>query len=143
MIDHSKTFWHASFDPLPVGTTLRPEPEYEMRWHAESAGRILEDLRPANALAHRDAVFMCDNAQDCDNAGAHCEWLFRVQPDARVERHDMDWATRLDGMVSDGVSPDEPEVLRLAANYWNGVPSELPVWEYLTPKATILAMEPY
>ncbi len=143
MNDTPRAFWHASFQRLTVGTVLVPQPGYEDRWHPQSAGRILEDRRPASALPHRDAVFLCDDPQECDNCGAHCEWLFRVEPADRIERHDLEWATRIDVLMSEGASPDDPAIAELARRYWSGESSELPTWEYLTPQATVLAVEEY
>jgi hypothetical protein len=135
--------WHASAVRLPVGTVLAPQPDYEARWSAYGVGRILEDLRPEGMLAHREAVFMCEDPQDCDNAGANCDWLFEVEPHGGVQSHDMEWATRIDGLVSDGWPADSPEVVELARRYWSGEGSEYAVWEHLCASATILSVEEY
>lgn len=136
-------YWHASFDELPVGTVLTPRPEYESRWQSESVGRILEDLRPAECLPHRSAVFMCDSPQGCDDAGAHCEWLFEVEPSGAVERHDMEWATCMDRLLSEGWPSDGEEIRSLAHRYWQGHPSECPTWEYLAGSAIVIRVERY
>lgn len=135
--------WHASFDRLAVGTVLTPRPEYEMRWAACDAGRILEDNRPAGSRAHRDAVFACDDPQDCDNAGAHCEWLFGIEPSGPVERHDLSWATEIDRLVSNSWPSDDPAVLALCTRYWSGEASPDPVWEHLMASAIVISIEPY
>lgn len=135
--------WHASFERLEVGRVLAPQPEYEMRWGHMSAGRILEDNRPSNLRAHRDAVFACDNPQDCDNAGAHCEWLFGIEPSGDVERHDLAWASEIDGLISNGWPSDDRAVLDHAARYWSGEASPDPVWEYLCASARIISVEAY
>ena len=135
--------WHASAVRLPVGTILAPRPDYEARWSAYGVGRILEDLRPEGSLAHRDAVFMCDDAQDCDNAGAHCEWLFGVEPHGVVQRHDMEWATRIDCLVSDGWPVEDPAIVELARRYWAGEASDNPTWELLAASAVIHTVEEY
>jgi len=139
----SLRYWHASFDPLPVGTVLVPRPDYEARWTSNSVGRILEDMRPPASLAHRDAVFMCDDPQECDNAGANCEWLFEVVPTGKVQRHDMDWPTTIDSMVSDGWPPDDARIVELARRYWSGEASDMPTWEYLARSAAVTSVEPY
>lgn len=136
-------YWHASFDELPVGTTLAPRPDYERRWSDHHVGRILEDLRPTDSLAHCEAVFMCDDPQDCDNAGAHCEWLFAVEPAGLVQRHDMHWATEIDRLVSNGLPINDPKIVELAQRYWSGQGSQHPVWEYLARTAIIRSVEPY
>ena len=136
-------YWHASFEPLPVGTILVPRPDCEARWSSDCVGRILEDLRPTTSLAHRDAVFMCDDPQECDNAGAFCEWLFEVAPAGEGQHHDMGWATTIDSLVSDGWPSDDARIVELARRYWSGEPSGLPTWEYLAPSAVIVSVEPY
>lgn len=142
-MSETSRFWHASFEKLEVGTVLMPNVECEVHWGDLSYGRILERYRPSTSLAHRDAVFMCEDPQDCDNAGAYCEWLFEVVPVSVVERHDMEWATRLDMAVSDGASPDGAIVRTYASNYWSGAPSETPTWEYLAASARIISVERY
>jgi len=139
----SLRYWHASFAPLPVGTILVPCPDYEARWTSNSVGRILEDMRPPASLAHRDAVFMCDDPQECDNAGAYCEWLFEVVPAGEVQRHDMEWATTIDSMVSDGWPPDDVRIVDLARRYWSAEASDMPTWEYLARSAAVTSVEPY
>ncbi len=135
--------WHASAIELPIGTVLSPRPDFEMRWQCYSAGRILEDMRPETSLAHRDAVFLCDNAQDTDNCGAHTEWLFGVIIEGAAERHDLTWASEIERLVSDGSPPDCREVRILARRYWSGEASEDPVWEHLVPRAVIVSVEPW
>lgn len=135
--------WHASFDRLAVGTILTPRPDYEMRWGSDCAGRILEDARPASMRAHRDAVFACADPQDCDNAGAQCEWLYEIRPEGPVEQHDLAWASEIDKLVGNGWSPDDPAVVALAARYWSGEASPDPVWEYLGASATVLSVEEF
>lgn len=137
------TLWHASLTRLPAGTVLAPTADYEMRWASYCAGRILEDLRPAGMRAHRDAVFACDNPQDCDNAGAHCEWLFAIEPEGVVERHDLAWATDIDRLVGDGWPADDPAIAELGRRYWSGEASPDPVWEYLCARATIISVEQF
>ena len=136
-------FWHASADKLPVGTVLSPRPDYEARWHSESAGRILEDGRPPDSLPHREAVFMCAEQQDCDDCGAQCEWLFGVVPEGPVTRHDLSHASAIDCLLSEGASSDEPAVRELVRRYWAGDPSELPCWEHLARSARIVSVEPW
>jgi len=136
-------YWHSSFVRLDEGTVLSPRPGYDARWTGPSAGRILEDLRPTQSLAHRDAVFMCRDPQECDDCGAHTEWLFEVVPSARVERHDLAWASDIDVMLSEGVPPDDLRIVDLARRYWSGQASDHPTWEYLSPQATIVHVERY
>lgn len=135
------THWHASAIELPVGTVLSPRPDYEMRWSSYCAGRILEDERPGTCLAHREAVFLCDNQQDTDNCGGQTEWLFGVVVEGDAERHDLAWASEIECLLSNGWPSDSPEVKNLARRYWTGDASEDPVWEYLVPSAVVASVE--
>jgi hypothetical protein len=134
-------YWHASFHRLPVGTTLGPA--RTGRASPSAFDEALERYRPVAALARGDAVFMCDDPQDCDNCGAHCEWLFRVEPVGRVERHDLAWATAIDLVLSEGADDGHPDVVEHARRYWAGEASADPVWEYLAATARVVQVEPY
>lgn len=140
----SKTFFHGSHEELEVGTILRGRgSDYESDWSRTNFYAALERYRPEGMLSHKDAVFMCDNADDIDAAGGGTEWLFHVRPLGRVERHDMNWGSAISGAIDDGA--DDAEIERLAHGYWAGLPYEggETVWEYLTPPAEIVAVETY
>jgi hypothetical protein len=128
---------------LPVGTVLSPRPGYEERWTTLGAAAVLERLRPAGCRAHRDSVFLCTDQQDLDNCGAMTEHLFEVEPIGDVERHDLVWTTRIEIRLSSGRSPEDPEIVALAASYWAGESTSDPVWEHLCGSAIILSSEPF
>lgn len=137
-------FYHGSMNELPVGTVLTPRDDYENDWSNTSFYSALEHYRPNNMLAHKQSVFMCDNPDDIDLAGGGTEWVFTVIPQGLVQRHDLNWGSEISMLVDDGHSIDSPEIKRAAENYWAGVPHENEsVWEYLTPAAKIIAVEPY
>ena len=143
-IDLIKKYYHGSNTELPVGTILKPSPTYENDWSRTDFYQILEDHRPTNILGHKNSVFMCDNPDDIDLAGGGTEWLFTVVPLGPVQRHDLNWSSEISSLMSEGYSATSTEVLKAAENYWNGVPHhDENVWEYLTPSAKIIAVEPY
>lgn len=136
-----KKFFHGSYDFLPIGTILKPRTDYKNFWSNTDFYSILETYRPHHMLAHHESVFMCDNSMDIDNAGGGTEWLFTVKPDNRIEKHDLHWCSEISIALSNG---DGEEVLaKLAEYYWNGTPSNEPVWEYLTYEAKIINIEEY
>lgn len=142
--ESSKLYYHGSYDQLPVGTVLTASTDYEQTWgEDEGFYQILERHRPASALAHKQAVFMADTPEDVDNLGGATDWLFTVRPSARIERHDQSWVSLMQSLLSEGNGVDSPEVLQVIQNYWDGVASDNPVWEYLTPSAVIVAVEEY
>jgi hypothetical protein len=139
-----KQFYHGSEIKLPVGTILVPSTDYAVRWYDNNFYQILEKYRPSDKLAHKLSVFMCDNPDDIDAAGGSTDWLFTVKPKGVVQRHDMNWGSKIDCLISDGYSEDSLEVKSAAKNYWDGTPSENePLWEYLTPSAEITDCEVY
>ena len=137
-------YYHGSMDELPVGTVLTPRDNYEDNWSGTDFYAALEHYRPNHMLAHKQSVFMCDNADDVDLAGGGTEWLFTVEPQGKVERHDINWGSEISMLIGDGYDVNTPEVKHAATNYWNGIPhTDEQVWEYLTPAAKIIAVEPY
>lgn len=144
--DHSsKVFYHGSMETLPIGTILRPNPEYEQQWQSTDFYNALEYNRPAGMMAHKDSVFMCDNPDDIDASGGGTEWLFTVEPLGPIQRHDLNWSSEISMLISDeDLTFDDPAVEEAAHNYWAGVPHpNEQVWEYLTPRARIVKVERY
>jgi hypothetical protein len=135
-------FYHGSGTELPVGTVLTARgAAYEADWIHTDFYEVLERYRPANMLAHKDAVFMCDNPDDVDNAGGSTDWLFTVEPLGQVQRHDLNWSSEISLLLSDEAENSsswqlQRKLQKAAENYWNGVPHHSEnVWEYLTPSA--------
>lgn len=140
---HQRQYFHGSANELPVGTILHPRgDDYEAEWKGASFYDALERYRPEHMLAHKDAVFMVDNEDDIDLAGGATDWMFRVEPMGVIERHDLNWSSEVSVLVSENAS--EEEIAEAAHNYWQGVPHpNESVWEYLTPAAKIISVEPY
>ena len=87
---------------------------------------------------------MCDNIDDLDAGGGGTEWVFTVKPLGIVQKHDMNWGSQIDCLVSDGFTVDSSEIQNAAKNYWGGIPhTDESLWEYLTLKAEILAVEQF
>ena len=140
----AQRFYHGSSQELPVGTILRPRDDYENDWQHTDFYQPLERYRPQDRLSHRQSVFMCDNADDVDLAGGSTDYLFTVVPIGPVQRHDMNWGSEISMLVSDGYDIDSDEVRHAAEQYWAGNPhTNESVWEYLTPAARIVKVEPY
>jgi hypothetical protein len=138
------TYYHGSNEELPVGTILTPRDDYENDWSATDFYHPLEKYRPNNMLAHNQSVFMVTNDDDVDLAGGGTEWLFTVQPIGVVQKHDINWGSEISMLIGDGYNINSPEVKRAAKAYWAGEPhTNESVWEYLTPKAKIIAVEEY
>ena len=138
------TFYHGSSDKLPVGTILKGRgDEYSAEWGNSGFYKILEYYRPSNMLAHSEAVFMTDNDDDLDSAGGGTDWVFTLRPLGRVERHDMNWGSEISMILDETNDLDDYRFEEMANNYWSGKPSYDPLWEYLTPSASIIAVEEF
>lgn len=140
----SKKLYHGSSDYLPVGTILTPRDDYESRWEHTNFFRPLEFYRQKDKLSHAKSVFMVDNEDDVDLAGGGTDYIFTVIPIGPVQKHDMNWASEISSLIDLGHDIDSPEVEDAAAAYWAGEesPNEI-IWEYLAPKAKIIAVEVY
>lgn len=138
-------YFHGSMDHLDVGTVMSGRgAEYDRDWNKTDFYSILESARPSNFLSHSEAVFAVEHPDDIDLAGGGTEWVFEIEADGPVTRHDLNWSSEISCLLSDGHDLESKEVLAAAANYWAGVPHpNEQVWEYLLPKATIILVEPY
>lgn len=143
-LTENNTYYHGSMDYLPVGTILTPRDNYEENWSNTDFYNALEKYRPKNMLAHRESVFMVVDEDDIELAGGGTEWMFTVKPLGPIQKHDLNWSSRISMFIGDGYDIDSSEVKDAALNYWNGTPYPgESVWEYLTPKAEIIAVEEY
>ena len=143
-IENIETFYHGSMEYLPVGTILTPRDNYEEMWGNTAFYAALEYYRPEHMLSHKESVFMCIDEDDVDLAGGGTEWLFKVKPLGKIEKHDLNWGSEVSMFIDEGYDIKSKEVKQASLNYWNGIPhTGENVWEFLTPKAQILHVERY
>lgn len=134
-------YLHASLEILEVGTILKAKENYEQHWENTDFYQKLEQYRPKDMLAHKNAVFMCASAEDLDNCIGG-EYIFEITPESRIERHDLNWSTEVSCLVGDNAS--EEKIKEAALNYWNGIEHKNEsLWEYLTPSAIITKVHLY
>lgn len=143
-----KSYFHGSFTALPIGTVLKPSVDYKQRWEHCDFYQVLEYYRPNCALAHHHAVFMCSSPDDIDAAGGATDYLFTLKPQGVIEKHDMAWGTEIgcymcDKALSVQMALQDEKIQEMAFNYWNGISTNDPVWEFLTPSATITHAEAF
>lgn len=145
------TYYHGSYDILPIGTILTPQKgnfmgtfsEYEMDSHFK-----LEQFRPSNYLSRNKAVYMSKKIDDIDLSGGATDYVYKVLPLGKVEPHDLNWMTEIDVIMSDawdeGLQEEEETINKVkecALNYWEGISHyNESVWEFLTPKAKIIKL---
>ena len=85
---------------------------------------------------------MVDDIDDIDLAGGATNWIFRLKPLGPVERHDINWTSEIESLLSEGHGEADKEVIEAAKNYWTGEPHpNESAWEYLTPSAKIVEVE--
>lgn len=148
MIDVYSThafYYHGSSRDFVVGSVLRGRgTAYETSWNGTDFYAILERYRPADCLAHKDAVFMVGDPDDIDLAGGATEWCLEVRPIDAVSRHDLNWSSEISMLISEGSSVDDPKVVAAANSYWAGIPHfNEQVWEYLASAFEVVRCEPY
>lgn len=138
-------FFHGSHDPFEPDFLLAPRgAAYEADWKSTDFYAALERHRPADRLAHAQAVFLVGDPDDVDLAGGSTEWCLEVEPVGAVTRHDLNWGSEVSSLVSDGHDIDSRPVREAAEAYWRGDrhPDES-VWEYLCAGARVLRCEPW
>lgn len=98
---------------------------------------------PIACISRRKAVFM--TAEIGNKDGVHGEYIYRVKPLGRVERHDNVWYRHVQkayilrerGIVPKRQVWNETILSRACDAYWTGESSSQPNWEYLTDAAVV------
>ena len=94
-------------------------------------------------IAHKDAVFMCDNEDDLNVAGGATEYFFTLKPLGPVEKHSLNWGSDI-SCLAENIKKNDKIIKIAAQNYWDSVPHHSEdIWEYLTTSAEILTVEKY
>lgn len=139
-------FYHGSYENFfQAGDELCALPaSYEKNWAGTGFYDVLEHYRPKDKLAHKHAVFMVDNIDDVDNAGAPTDAIYEVEPIGDVQRYDMNWSTEISGIIAcDGAEAWHTDRVKgIAEAYWSGLPypDRDSVWEYLAPRMKIVQL---
>lgn len=156
-----KYYFHGSYDKLPIGTVMTGRGEdYKKDW--QTLGEpylLLEKRRPSHMIAHHEGVFMCsvndqnDNdygLSDIDCCGGATDYILRVLPIGPVQKHDLHWMTQATILIDDwnGAPGHDKQHLMNKINkcldgYWNGIPSDEPMWEYIARKVEVLESHEY
>jgi hypothetical protein len=137
-----RRFFHCSRKTLATGDAIKPSGRLALHPRIETA---LEQHRPSDMLARNTVVYLAPT-MDFNLYGLVGGRFYEVRPVARIEAHDVAWIGQLQRSLkkSDMTFPpiewldwNEKNLRYLCSNYWYAEPSEAPVWEYLTPSATV------
>lgn len=139
--------FHGSYDNLEPGTLLTGrEDNYEKDWSKTDFYKVLESYRPDNMIPHKSAVFLCHHPDDIDAAGGGTEYLCEVKPYGKIQRHCLNWCTRISNLLElEEEDYDEDAVEKAAKYYWEGIPHpyEEPIWEYIVERADVISCYPF
>lgn len=109
----------------------------------------LELFKPEGFLSRRDAVFTHSQTNFSESGLVCSGYIYQVELPEGIQKHDLIWITPLQqaqlklkyiNMLGMKKYPDWSEDLlrKCAKNYWEGVPSDKPNWEYLSPYMIII-----
>lgn len=119
--------FHGTYEFFPNGYPLKGNREgYEEDW-----------------LAHKEAVFACDNLDDIDTCGGATECVSLIKPIGKVSRHDLQWTGKISVLLDEGAAIDSPVVRDLCLKYWGGEATDDPLWEYLCQAAKVITSSTY
>jgi hypothetical protein len=103
---------------------------------------LFEKYKPVDKISRTSAVYLVDNLDDIDNVGAYDDYIYEMEPVCNlVEKSDLHWYTAVSMEVGDyAIEKDNPspKVLLMIKNYWNGTPSDNPVFEYRCYEALVV-----
>jgi tRNA uridine 5-carbamoylmethylation protein Kti12 len=135
-----KAFFHSSAKYIKNNTILRPHADsYVKQIDNEFLEKLMEKYRPSDKLSRYDSVFLVDDMDLLDDAGASTDFIYTVEPIGNIEKSDLAWYTEVQI-----VDEDDTELIKeYVENYWNGVPftdSSASLFEYRVPAAKIIEL---
>lgn len=140
----SSSYYHGSQSEFPVGFVLTSQPGGYVTLSDQDIAEveeIIEQYRPPEKIARRDAVFMVHDPDEIDSAGGYDDFIYRVVPIGDVEASDMGWYSELSVYYMD-MSDDERR--KLAEGYWSGRPfprDKGSLFEYRAKSAEIVMVD--
>ena len=158
-----QAYFHGSNTKLEPGTVLRGRGEaYRLEWSSLGpAYELLESRKPDGMISHHEGVFMCSENEDKNNdyglddidcCGGGTEYICLMKPIGVIEKHDMNQMPTavclfdtLDELDSNSLEYKEvyQQIVDCIDDYWNGVASGDPLWEYIAREAEIIEVHPF
>lgn len=138
-MDTLPPLFHGTYEFFPIGVRLKGRGDaYDEDWSVLGHYEAVHHHKPEEFTAHRDAVFLCE-LDDIDACGGATENVSLMRPIGPVTRHDLNWSGKIDLLLNAGHQVESEVVRDLCLNYWHGVPTEDPLWEYIAQEAEVLA----
>jgi hypothetical protein len=134
-------YYHGSIDELPIGLMLKNQKDgYTSDEVVKDLESLFDKYKPKDKISRKEAVYLADNPDDIDNLGGYTDFIYEVNPLDEPEKSDLSWYSKVGSEMGDFFDIDEElseNVKEMLDNYWNGVASENPVWEYRVYNADI------
>jgi hypothetical protein len=135
-------YYHGSIDELPIGLMLKSQKEgYTSDEVVQDLESLFDKYKPQNRISRKEAVYLADDPEEIDNLGGYNDYVYEVKPLDDPEKSDLSWYSKVNSAMGDFFDINEElseEVKEMLDNYWNGVASENPVWEYRVYNADIV-----
>lgn len=137
-------YYHGSLNKIKNGEELisKESEGYTSCLEALEVEDLFEKHRPENKISRKTAVYLAENIKDIDNLGGYDDYVYEVEPKSGIaEKSDLSWYSDVSlfvGEVNIKESDITPEVFLMIKNYWNGTPSDNPVFEYRCTSSKII-----
>lgn len=141
----AKPFYiHGSRKHFPIGFVLLPQSDgYVHSSDTKEHEAIFEQHRPKHCLSRLNSVFMLfsNDIDHIDDAGGYNDYVYKVNPKGKVEKSDMAWYSAISQLID--LDINDPELVTIVKNYWNGIPytnRSHSLWEYRARSATVVKL---
>lgn len=139
-------YYHGSKLELQIGLVLTSSEDrgYTSDEVVRDLECLFERFKPKNKTSRKLAVYMVDNPNDIDYLGGYNDYVYQVVPCSKPDKSDLTWYSKVNREVGDFFDPSEKfpmNVIDMINNYWQGIPSENPLWEYRVKTAKVLKEE--
>ena len=138
------SFFHGSKRDIQLGTIIKGKRIQHYDSESKMVEKVLEHFKPLDCLSRNASVFMVDapNIDLIEKAGGYADYIYSVEPLGKIEKNDVSWWGDIYSLSLHYSSIEEliPESKEIAINYWKGVSSKKPLWEYRTPAFKIVSL---
>lgn len=83
---------------------------------------FVDSYRPSGAVSRLKCVFVVDNVDDLNLAGASEDYVYEVEPIGKVTKAYFGWFSKVLMSAFSGKLKDNKTAEKAAQNYWKGIP---------------------